>query len=112
MLTLSFVVIPLVTQSDPGTENFGIANAQTMLRQWHDEGLVGTLQHRWMRLKKNIMPEITWSQLRRRFTPGFESILERGVEEGWYDSDNTLQRYLLITSWKYGELLMIVCLTA
>ncbi|KAG6374562.1 hypothetical protein JVT61DRAFT_3911 [Boletus reticuloceps] len=30
---------PLVTQSDPGTENFGIANAHTVLRQWHDEAL-------------------------------------------------------------------------
>ena len=84
-------------QSDPGTENFSIANAQTMLRQWHDEGLVGTLQHRWMRLKKNVMPEIAWSQLRRRFTPGFESILDRGVVEGWYDSNNTLQRYFPVT---------------
>ena len=93
----SFVVIPLITQSDPGTENFGIANAQTMLWQWHDEGLVGTLQHRWMWLKKNIMPEIAWSQLRCRFTPGFKSILDCGVEEGWYNSNNTLQRYFPIT---------------
>lgn len=83
--------IPMVTQSDPGTENYGIANAHTMLRQWHDPALQGTLQHRWMWTKKNVMPEITWSQLRRRFTPGFESILDRGVDEGWYDSSNTLQ---------------------
>ncbi|KAI6154761.1 hypothetical protein BKA82DRAFT_4010527 [Pisolithus tinctorius] len=32
--------IPLVTQRDPGTENFGIANAQSMLRQWHDAKLI------------------------------------------------------------------------
>jgi hypothetical protein len=84
----------MVTQSDPGSENFGIANAHTMLRQWHDPALQGTLQHRWMRNKKNVMPEITWSQLRRRFTPGFESLLEHGVVSGWYDSNNTLQMYV------------------
>ena len=53
----------MVTQSDPGTENFGIANAQTLLRQMHDVTLEGFVQHQWMRTKKNIMPEIAWSQL-------------------------------------------------
>ncbi|KAG2359833.1 hypothetical protein BDR07DRAFT_1291218 [Suillus spraguei] len=91
--------MPMVTQSDPGTENYGIANAHTMLRQWHDPALQGTLQHRWMRTKKNVMPEITWSQLRRRFTPGFESILDRGVNEGWYDSSNTLQ--VMVFRWVF-----------
>ncbi|KIK91877.1 hypothetical protein PAXRUDRAFT_55494, partial [Paxillus rubicundulus Ve08.2h10] len=58
-----FGYIPLVTQSDPGTENFGIANAQTMLRQMHDPTLAasGFVQHRWMCTKKNVMPEIAWS---------------------------------------------------
>ncbi|KAG1772923.1 hypothetical protein EV702DRAFT_1245552 [Suillus placidus] len=70
--------MPLVTQSDLGTENFGIANAHTLLRQWHDPALQGTLQHRWMRTKKNVVPEITWSQLRHRFTPGFENLLDTG----------------------------------
>lgn len=65
-----------------------------MLRQWHDEVLVGTLQHRWMRLRKNIMPEIAWSQLRRRFAPGFESILEQGIALDWYDPDNSLHVYV------------------
>ncbi|KAI6105965.1 hypothetical protein EDD16DRAFT_1730184 [Pisolithus croceorrhizus] len=59
--------IPLITQSDPGSENFGIANAQTMLHQWHDPALEGTLQHR------------------------FKSLLDEGVNQGWYDVDNTLQ---------------------
>ncbi|KAG1829967.1 hypothetical protein EV424DRAFT_1343859 [Suillus variegatus] len=49
--------MPMVTQSDPGSENFGIANAHTMLRQWHDPALQGTLQHRWMQSKKNVMPK-------------------------------------------------------
>ncbi|KAI6167932.1 hypothetical protein EDD17DRAFT_1882904 [Pisolithus thermaeus] len=99
--------IPLITQSDPGLENFGIANAQTMLRQWHDSALEGTLQHQWMRARKNIKPEIMWSQLRRRFTPGFESLLEDGVHQGWYDVDNTLQRMIfrwIFIPWLQVEL--------
>ncbi|KAG1744432.1 hypothetical protein EDB19DRAFT_1894566 [Suillus lakei] len=66
--------MPMVTQSDPGSKNFGIANAHTMLCQRHDPALQGTLQHRWMRSKKNLMPEIMWSQLRHRFTPGFKAL--------------------------------------
>ncbi|KIO09183.1 hypothetical protein M404DRAFT_22370 [Pisolithus tinctorius Marx 270] len=77
-----FGFIPLVTQSDPGSENFGIANAQTMLHQWHEPALAGTLQHQWMRSKKNIKPEIMWSQLHQHFTPGFEALLEDGVQPG------------------------------
>ncbi|KAG1844036.1 hypothetical protein DFJ58DRAFT_717670 [Suillus subalutaceus] len=87
--------MPMVTQSDPGSENYGIANAHTMLRQWHDPALQGSLQHRWMRTKKNVMPEITWSQMWCRFTPGFETLLDHGVTSGWYDTNNTLQLSIL-----------------
>ncbi|KIK81382.1 hypothetical protein PAXRUDRAFT_156237, partial [Paxillus rubicundulus Ve08.2h10] len=86
-----FRFIPLVTQSDPGTENFGIANAQTKLWQMHNPALAGFVQHQWMRKKKNIMLEIAWSQLRRCFSPGFEALLEQGMQARWYDVDNTLQ---------------------
>ncbi|PPQ85599.1 hypothetical protein CVT25_012505 [Psilocybe cyanescens] len=82
--------MPLVSQSDPGSENYGIANAQTVLRHWHDSSLVGTIQHRWMRHKKNVMPEIAWSQLRHQFMPGFEDILQCGVTNDWYDIRNPL----------------------
>ncbi|KAI6011252.1 hypothetical protein BKA83DRAFT_4502818 [Pisolithus microcarpus] len=94
-----FGYIPMITQSDPGTENFGIANAQTLLRQMHDPMLEGYVQHRWMHTKKNIMPEIAWSQLRRRFSPGFESLLNTGVDAGWYDPDNMLQ--LMVFRWVF-----------
>ncbi|KIO08032.1 hypothetical protein M404DRAFT_96137, partial [Pisolithus tinctorius Marx 270] len=53
-------------------------------------------------------PEIMWSQLRCRFTPGFEAILEQGVKEGWYDIDNMLERLVfhwLFIPWLQGELL-------
>jgi hypothetical protein len=83
--------MPLVTQSDPGPENYGLANGHTALRYWHDLSLVGTFQHRWMRQKKNDMPEITWSQLRCRFTPGFEDTLDAGLNAGWYDPSDNIQ---------------------
>ncbi|KAJ7775966.1 hypothetical protein DFH07DRAFT_766906 [Mycena maculata] len=88
---------PLVSQSDPGTENFGLANGHTLIRHFHDPSLRGTLQHRWMREKKNVMPEISWSQLRHRFTPGFEDILDIGVNNGWYDPDILLEA--LVFRW-------------
>ncbi|KAG2035986.1 hypothetical protein BDR03DRAFT_983291 [Suillus americanus] len=50
---------------------------------WHNEGLHGTLQHCWMQTKKNVMPEIAWSQLRQQFTPGFKNLLDHGVNSGW-----------------------------
>ncbi|KAF8149133.1 hypothetical protein B0H34DRAFT_758164 [Crassisporium funariophilum] len=97
-LILSYYLdMPLVTQSDPGSENYGIANGHTALRHWHDPNLVGTIQHRWMRQKKNVKPEITWSQLRRRFTPGFEDILDFGVNNGLYDTN--LPLHVFVFRW-------------
>jgi hypothetical protein len=83
--------MPIVTQSNPGSENYGITNGHTMLCQWHNPALQGSLQHHWMRSKKNIMPEIMWSQMQHRFMPGFEMLLDHGVTSGWYDTNNTLQ---------------------
>ena len=79
--------IPLVSQSDHGSENYGIVKAQTALHHWHDPSLAGTIQHCWMQQKKNIKPEITWSQLchRFKFTPGFEDLLEIGAFESHMD---------------------------
>ncbi|KAG1754162.1 hypothetical protein EDB19DRAFT_1902323 [Suillus lakei] len=69
--------IPLVTQSDPGTENYGIANAHTMLHQMNDPAL-----------QVSVTAQVySW----------FQNILDEGVEDGWYDSDNTLQ--VMIFRW-------------
>ena len=82
----------MVTQSDPGSENYGIANCHTTIRQYLDASLEGTLQHRWMRNKSNIKPEIMWSILRRTWSPGFENVLDYGLLHGLYDPDNTLEK--------------------
>ena len=84
--------VPLITQSDPGSENYGIANAQTFIRHRLDPSLEGTLQHRWMRSKMNIKPEILWSVLQRDWTPGFEKTLQFSVDHQYYDPANDLQR--------------------
>ncbi|KAJ7718872.1 hypothetical protein DFH07DRAFT_872378 [Mycena maculata] len=100
--------IPLITQSDPGGENYGIANCHTVARQRLDPTLEGTMQHRWMNKKAmNVKPEATWSQLRRRFTPGFESILEFGVSQGLYDISKPLEKLVfrwLAIPWLQAEL--------
>lgn len=80
-----YLGMPMLTQSDPGTENFGIANAQSTLRQMMDEGLTGTMQHIHSRKHGNIKPEIFWSGFRRRFAPALEQLFEEGIEQGIYD---------------------------
>lgn len=87
--------IPLITQSDLGSENYGIANCHTVTRQRLDPTLEGTMQHRWMHKKTmNVKPEALWSQMRRQFTPGFENILDTGVHEGLYDVSQPIERYV------------------
>ncbi|KAJ7899222.1 hypothetical protein B0H14DRAFT_2331815 [Mycena olivaceomarginata] len=88
--------IPLITQSDLGSENHGIANCHTVTRQRLDPSLEGTLQHRWMDKKSmNVKPEAAWSTLRRNFTPAFEDMLDKGQDI--YDVLNPLQR--LVFRW-------------
>ena len=84
--------MPLLTQSDPGTENYGVANAQTLLRHRHDESLANTLQHKFRGNKGNIKPEIEWSRLRRSWTSGFELKIQRGIDDGLYDPEEPLER--------------------
>ncbi|THH10132.1 hypothetical protein EW146_g8470 [Bondarzewia mesenterica] len=99
--------VPLVTQSDLGSENYGIVNAHTTVRRRLDPSLTETLQHRWMRKSKNVKPEILWSILRHDFSPGFEDILQMGFDNGWYDPDNELESLVflwLAVPWLQAEL--------
>jgi hypothetical protein len=84
--------VPIITQSDPGTENYGVANTHTTIRHRLDPNLVGTLQHRFADGHNNILSEIKWSVFRRDFSPGFEDILELGVNNGWYDANDNLEK--------------------
>ncbi|KAJ6619203.1 hypothetical protein B0H10DRAFT_2163996 [Mycena sp. CBHHK59/15] len=82
--------IPLITQSDHGSENYGIANCHTVTRQRLDPLLIGTLQHRWI-----------------QFTPGFENILDQGVARGLYDISKPVEKLVfrwLAIPWLQAEL--------
>ena len=85
--------ICLITQSDPGSENFGVANGHSFIRHALDPSLAGSIQHRWQREKKNIPPEIFWSGFHARFAPGYENILEAPLHhlEIRYDPSVPLQ---------------------
>ena len=90
-----FLGVPIITQSDPGMENYGVANAHTTIRQRLDPMLAGTLQHRFAKGHNNILSEIKWSVFRRDFAPGFEDLLENGVINGWYNADDTIEKYVV-----------------
>ncbi|KAI9429058.1 hypothetical protein H4582DRAFT_1827992 [Lactarius indigo] len=83
--------IPLITQSDPGTENVNVAYAQTALRHHMEPSLDGSIQHRWFRKHGNIKPEIHWSVFRRDWATGFQKLLDKGVDEGYYDIGDPLE---------------------
>ncbi|EGN97396.1 hypothetical protein SERLA73DRAFT_75084 [Serpula lacrymans var. lacrymans S7.3] len=81
--------MPLVTQSDPRSENNGIFKGS----------------HR------NIKPKIFWNQLRRRWSPGFERLLDYGLNEGLYNPDDPLQRltfHYIFIPWLQDELDLFV----
>ena len=85
----------MITQSDPGSENNGVANVQTLIRHRLDPSLADTLQHRFAKGHNDILSEIKWSVFRRDFSPGFENILEEDVHNGWYDVDDVLDKYVM-----------------
>ena len=78
-------------QSDPGTENVNVAYAHTALHHSMEPSLGGTIQHRWFRKHGNIKPEIHWSVFREDWSVGFQKLLDRGVDEGYYDIGDPLE---------------------
>ncbi|THV03134.1 hypothetical protein K435DRAFT_916160 [Dendrothele bispora CBS 962.96] len=71
---------------DPGPENFCLAKGHSFIRQSLDSGLEGTLQHRCMNEKNNMLPEITWLNIRCNFTPGMEDILSN-LDFPWFQAE-------------------------
>ncbi|KAG2142829.1 uncharacterized protein EDB93DRAFT_1241501 [Suillus bovinus] len=103
----SLGAMPLVTQSDLGTENNGIVNGHTMLRHLQDPGLARTLQHKFRGDHHNIKPEIFWSQLCHCWTLGFEDILDFGLSASIYNPDDALERlvfHFVFILWLQHEL--------
>ncbi|KAG1891711.1 uncharacterized protein F5891DRAFT_1131539 [Suillus fuscotomentosus] len=73
--------------NDPGSENYGIANAHTMLRQYHNKALHGTLQ-----ASLDANEEECYAR-------DHMNLLDHGVNSGWYDSNNTLQ--VMVFRWVF-----------
>ena len=88
--------------SDRGWENNGIANMHTTIQHQLDPSLCDTLQHRWCINKTNIKAEATWSQFRSQWVPGFEDVLDHGVNTGIYDPSDPLEKY---------DILLLCCTT-
>ncbi|KAK7027800.1 hypothetical protein R3P38DRAFT_3315318 [Favolaschia claudopus] len=87
--------IPMISQSDLGPENFGIANCQTATRQRLDVTLVGSMQHRWVNKKAmNVKPEATWSVLRRNFCVAFETLIFRWLVIPWVQHELDVWRFM------------------
>ena len=84
--------VPIISQSDPGTENYGVANTHTLIRHRLDPSLANSMQHCFAPGHNNILSEIRWSVFRRDFAPGFEDELQKGVDRGWYNINETLDK--------------------
>ncbi|GLB40063.1 hypothetical protein LshimejAT787_0705730 [Lyophyllum shimeji] len=89
--------IPLLTMSDRGRENNGIANMHTVIRHRLDPSLRGTLQHRFCVRTTNIKPEAGWSQFRAQWAPGFEDLFDYGINGGLYSPSDPLEN--LVFRW-------------
>ncbi|KAF8259295.1 hypothetical protein EI94DRAFT_1707224 [Lactarius quietus] len=75
--------IPLITQSDPGTENVNVAYAQTALHHQMDP-LMG-------QFSIDGSPKIHWSVFQRDWAIGFQALLDKGVDNGYYDIGDPLE---------------------
>ena len=76
-----------------------VANIHMNIRHTLDPSLNDTLQHRWCYNKSNVKPEILWMLLRRQFTPGFEDIFDRGVNNGWYDINDPIEKSVFLVPY-------------
>ncbi|KAM6489501.1 hypothetical protein JOM56_015058 [Amanita muscaria] len=89
--------IPLITMSNCGRENNGIANMHTVIRHRLDPTLATSLQHRFCINKNNIKSEAAWAQFRKQWVPGFEDALDFGVNNGLYNPADPLEN--LVFRW-------------
>lgn len=83
--------MPMLTQSDPGTENFGIANVQSTLCQMLDSSLSGTMQHIRLRKHGNIKPEVFWAGYQKQLATGLEPFISIRLEEGFFNPDTHIE---------------------
>ncbi|EGO28160.1 hypothetical protein SERLADRAFT_405819 [Serpula lacrymans var. lacrymans S7.9] len=64
-------------------------------------------QHAFKGLHRNVKPEIFWSQLRKRWSPGFEILMDEGLNNGLYNPNDALERlvfHFIFIPWLQSEL--------
>ncbi|KAH7919680.1 hypothetical protein BV22DRAFT_1050884 [Leucogyrophana mollusca] len=84
--------LPLVTQSDPGSENYSVANCQPLCT---------------IDLTHPSLILFNIGGCTTKFTPGFEDILDKGLNNGLYDPDDPLEKLVflwLAIPWLQKEL--------
>jgi len=90
-----YVGAPCITQSDHGSENFNVTYAHTHICHMLDHLLSGSIQYQWMHGHSNIKPEQMWSRFCQMWVPGFETLLQKGINQQWYDDINIADRYIV-----------------
>jgi len=85
---------PRITQSGKGAENHNVAHAHTRIRHAVDPHLSDTIQHQWTHGDSNINPGLMWWRFRTTWVPGFEDLLEKGITNQWYNTDDIVDKYV------------------
>jgi len=60
--------------------------------------LSSSIQHNWKRGHLNIKPEQMWSRFHWTWTNSFEELLEKGVQQQWYNVVNITDQYVVFQS--------------
>ena len=69
-----------------------MAYAHTYIQHSLDQTLTGSIQHQWKCGHRNIKPEQMWLRFRKTWVPGFEQLLDKGLEQQWYNIVNITDR--------------------
>ncbi|CAH1233546.1 Hypp786 [Branchiostoma lanceolatum] len=81
---------PLLTRSDPGSENVVVAALQATFREHGDDDFAGSKSHQYGRSVHNQRIEAFWSYLKPRLTYWIE-VFQGLVDEGEFEVGNFIQ---------------------
>ncbi|XP_066301035.1 uncharacterized protein [Branchiostoma lanceolatum] len=85
---------PLLTRSDPGSENVVVAALQATFREHGDDDFAGSKSHQYGRSVHNQRIEAFWSYLKPRLTYWLE-VFQGLVDEGEFEVGNFIQTLCL-----------------
>jgi len=86
---------PRVTQSGKdAAEGHNVARAHSHIRHALDPQLPDTIQHQWTHGDSTVNPGPMWWRFRKTWVPGFEGLLEKGITNQWYNTDDITDKYV------------------